>query len=95
MSNISELDRLAEELSRNSAALSLYREREGLPAKATDSISPATLIPEDAPQHIFAAKEAIREAALRISHLVLDPREFLNSFQVEVSSALKDPGKNR
>lgn len=85
MNDISELERLAAKLYHNTVALSIYRESDGLLTKATDNVSRATLIPDDAPQHASIAKEAIREAALGITQLVLDPREFLNSFQVEVS----------
>ncbi|KAF2158988.1 hypothetical protein M409DRAFT_38028 [Zasmidium cellare ATCC 36951] len=83
MSHSAEIESLAAELHRNAIAISLYCEQSNIPHKSLKSVTPATLIPDDAPASLQAAKERIKEAALRLTQLASDPREFLNSFQVE------------
>lgn len=87
MSHSAEIESLAAELHRNAIAISLYCDQSNIPHKSLKSVTPATLIPDDAPASLQAAKEGIKEAALRLTQLASDPREFLNSFQVEVSFA--------
>lgn len=84
MKPLSELEILAANLQRNAIAISLFCEQRGFPRKSLGNVEPTTILPEDAPESLLAAKEAIKEAALRLSQLTSDPREFLNSFQVEV-----------
>lgn len=84
MSSLSELETLAADLNRNAIAVSVYCEQQGYQQKSFGAVEPTTLLPSDAPERLQAARGSIQEAALKITQLASDPREFLNSFQVEV-----------
>lgn len=80
------LEQLAAQLYAAAKDITLFCQQQNHPQRSLDRIEPATLLPADAPHTLLLAQQNIKEAALRIQQLVSDPNDFLEHWQVQVST---------
>ena len=85
MEQQSSLENLAIILYSNAKKISLFCQQQDYPQRSLDIIEPASLLPTDAPQHMLVAQQSIAEAATKIQQLVVDPADFMGTFQIQVS----------
>ena len=78
------LEQLATQLYTSAREITMFCEQENHPHRSFEDTHPSALLPDNAPQSVLAAQQTINEAATKIQQLVIDPTEFLGSFQIQV-----------